>query len=149
MPTARFPDVSPTVRKVMRANRGKDTEPELTVRRGLHARGLRFRLHRKDLPGRPDVVFPSAKVAVFVHGCFWHGCTRCDRGRRRPKSNPAFWDAKLVENRSRDARNESALREAGWRVEIIWECDLRAAGRVPAVLDRIEASVRRSVPDDA
>ena len=68
MPTPSFPDVSPTVRRVMRANRGKDTKPELIVRRGLHARGLRFRLHRKDLPGRPDVVFPSARVAVFVHG---------------------------------------------------------------------------------
>ena len=149
MPAPPFPDVSPITRRVMQANKGKDTKPEMMVRRGLHARGLRFRLHRKDLPGRPDLVFPSAKVVVFVHGCFWHGCMRCDRGLRRPKTNPEFWAAKLAENRSRDERNVTALHHAGWQVEIVWECDVRTMDRLPSVLDRIAASVRHSAHDDA
>ena len=94
--------------------RSKDTAPELAVRRALHARGFRYRLHRRDLPGSPDVILPRHRLALFVHGCFWHGCLACDRGLRRPKSNIQFWETKLAENRARDARNVSALEGPGW-----------------------------------
>jgi DNA mismatch endonuclease, patch repair protein len=125
--------------------RAQNTAPELAVRRGLHARGLRFRLHRRDLPGCPDIVLPRHRVALFVHGCFWHGCFHCDRGRRRPMSNRAFWDAKLDENVARDARNGHALRELGWRVIVVWECETRDRARLDTTLDRIAASVSSEV----
>jgi DNA mismatch endonuclease (patch repair protein) len=102
--------------------RTKDTAPEMAVRRALFRRRLRFRVHNVRLPGTPDVVLSDRRLAIFVHGCFWHGCTQCDRGLRRPKSNSAFWDAKLVANRDRDARSAKALRALGWQVAIVWEC---------------------------
>lgn len=129
--------------------RSKDTAPELAVRRGLHARGLRFRLHRRDLPGRPDLVLPRHRAVVFVHGCFWHGCPRCDRGLRKPKSNATFWAVKVEANRARDQRNTEALKAAGWKVEVIWECDTRDRVRLGAILDRLAASVRCVGGDDA
>ena len=122
--------------------RSKDTAPEMAVRRGLHARGLRFRLHRADLPGKPDLVLPRFRVAVFVHGCFWHSCTRCDRGRRRPKTNQAFWEAKLAANRARDARNKAEVESLGWKVAVVWECDVRSPERLNSVLDGLLRSVR-------
>ena len=111
---------------VMRAVRGRDTGPELRVRRALHAAGFRFRLQRADLPGRPDLVLPRHRLAVFVHGCFWHGHD-CPRGRRAPKTNAAYWQAKIARNRARDAAAEAALTEAGWTPVIIWECALDRA----------------------
>jgi DNA mismatch endonuclease (patch repair protein) len=125
--------------------RSKNTRPEMSVRRGLHARGLRFRLHCRDLPGKPDIVFAGARVAVFVHGCFFHGCSRCDHGLRRPKTNPEFWQAKIDSNRTRDVRNVEALEAAEWRVEVVWECDVRKTDRLATALDRIEESVRGMV----
>lgn len=122
--------------------RSKDTAPEIAVRRALHARGLRFRLHRKDLPGRPDVVLPRHRMALFVHGCFWHGCPRCDRGLRRPQNNATFWEQKLEGNRARDVRNKAALESLGWQVETVWECDVRDPARLTSVLDGLFASVR-------
>ena len=121
--------------------RSKDTAPELAVRQGLHRRGLRFRLHRRDLPGHPDLVFPRHRLAVFVHGCFWHGCPTCDRGLRRPKTNVNFWQTKAVENRARDARNLNELRALGWRVDVVWECETRERGRLNVALDRIASFV--------
>jgi DNA mismatch endonuclease (patch repair protein) len=115
--------------------RSKNTEPEVTVRRALHARGFRFRLHRRDLPGKPDIVLPRHGLAILVHGCFWHGCPRCDRGRRAPKTNVPFWTAKLTANRERDVRTAAALEAAGWRVAVLWECDIRTPGRLEDVLD--------------
>lgn len=111
--------------------RGSDTKPELLIRRGLHARGLRFRLHRRDLPGRPDLVFPSRRAAIFVHGCFWHGhdCPMC----RMPATRPAFWRTKIERNCARDKTVITALVGAGWRVLIIWECALRGPARRPEV----------------
>ena len=109
----------------MRRVKGKDTSPELRLRAAIRAVGLRgYRLHRSDLPGRPDVVFPRARVAVFVDGCFWHGCARCYR---RPASSRAYWDAKLARNRARDRRAARALRAAGWRVLRFWEHAVRQA----------------------
>lgn len=111
---------------VMRAVKSRDTKPEMTVRRAAHALGYRFRLHRKDLPGSPDLVFPSRKTAVFVHGCFWHGHD-CARGARMPKTNADYWRAKIGRNVARDARARGELESLGWRTLTIWECELKDA----------------------
>ena len=110
--------------RMMSSIRGKDTQPELIVRRYLHACGFRFRLHRKDLPGRPDLVLPKWRVALFVHGCFWHGHQKC-RYFRLPNTRHEFWKAKIQGNRIRDIRAEKRLSEQGWHVLTIWECALR------------------------
>lgn len=109
---------------VMRRVKGKDTTPELAVRKALTRLGARYRLHRKDLPGKPDIVLPGRRLALFVHGCFWHGHD-CARGARVPKQNRDYWVSKVARNRDRDAANRAALERQGWRVETIWECELK------------------------
>ena len=109
---------------VMRRVRAKDTSPELKVRRLLTALGARYRLHRKDLPGNPDIVMPGRRLALFVHGCFWHG-HGCARGARVPKANRDYWLGKVGRNRERDDRSRAALDAAGWRVETLWECEMK------------------------
>lgn len=117
---------APTRSRVMRAVKGKDTKPEQAVRSLLHSLGYRFRLHRRDLPGSPDIVFPGRKAAIFVHGCFWHGHT-CSRGSRMPKANADYWVGKLARNQARDATTRAALEALGWRVLTVWECEIRDA----------------------
>jgi DNA mismatch endonuclease (patch repair protein) len=109
--------------KIMRAIKSKDTKPEMLVRRGLHAAGFRYRLHVRDLPGRPDLVFPQLRAIVEVRGCFWH--SHCCIGGRVPMTNSEFWLAKLEANRKRDISNLARLRTLGYAVKIIWECDLQ------------------------
>ena len=121
--------------------RSKDTNPELWVRRFLHARGFRFRLHRKDLPGRPDLVLPKYDAAVFVQGCFWHA-HHCQKG-RIPGTRGEFWKAKFEGNKKRDARNVRALRAAGWRVFTIWECELAKPAARERALSRLIQKLRR------
>lgn len=104
--------------------RGRDTRPELVVRRALHRLGHRFRLHRRDLPGAPDLVFPARRLAVFVHGCFWHRHPGC-RLTTTPATRADFWAAKFAANQARDARASDALRARGWDVHVIWECETR------------------------
>lgn len=104
--------------------RGKDTKPEMVVRRLAHAMGYRFRLHRRDLPGTPDLVFVSRRKVIFVHGCFWHGHTGC-RMATMPKTRTAFWRDKIDANRNRDRRVKSALTRAGWMWITLWECETR------------------------
>jgi DNA mismatch endonuclease (patch repair protein) len=111
--------------RMMSGIRGKDTKPELAVRRYLHSRGYRFRLHRKDLPGRPDIVLPKYNAAIFVHGCFWHRHKDC-RFAYNPKSKIEFWQAKFAGNVKRDEEARQALLDLGWRVMLIWECGLRS-----------------------
>lgn len=113
--------------RVMSSIRGRNTSPEMIVRRFLHGRGLRYRLHGPRLPGRPDIVLPKWGTVVFVHGCFWHQHVDC-RYAVLPKSNRAFWNAKLRGNQVRDRRNAARLRRAGWRVLTIWECGLGERG---------------------
>ena len=116
--------VSPEKRSaMMRAVGQKNTKPELRLRKALHALGYRYRLHTKHLPGRPDLVFPRLRAAIFVHGCFWHGHD-CRAG-RRPSSNSTYWEPKIEANQIRDARKEAELKDAGWRVLAIWECELK------------------------
>ncbi|MFT3669674.1 MAG: very short patch repair endonuclease [Pseudoxanthomonas sp.] len=122
--------VSPDVRsRMMSGIRARNTKPEMLLRRALHARGLRFRLHRKDLPGKPDLVFPKWRAVVFVHGCFWHGhdCPLY----REPGTRTEFWRAKIETNRRNDARAEALLREVGWRVATVWECAMRGKPEAP------------------
>lgn len=118
---------------VMRRVKGRDTTPELVVRRALTRLGARYRLHRKDLPGAPDVVLPGRRLALFVHGCFWHGHD-CARGARVPKQNRDYWVGKVARNRARDARVHDALEALGWRVETLWECELKDASALAARL---------------
>ena len=107
----------------MAAIRGKDTKPEMSVRRLAHAQGYRFRLHRKDLPGSPDLVFPARGKVIFVHGCFWHR-HRCKEGRWEPKSRVEFWKEKFDKNKKRDRRNRRHLRKLGWEYLVLWECQI-------------------------
>jgi DNA mismatch endonuclease (patch repair protein) len=111
--------------------RSKDTKPELALRRALHAKGLRYRIHGTSLPGKPDLVFGPARTVVFVNGCFWHGHT-CSIG-HIPKTNTPFWHNKILVNRKRDARNIRSLRAAGWKVVIVWECTLKNSAHVGKV----------------
>lgn len=108
--------------------RGRDTRPEMLLRRGLHARGFRFRLHQRDLPGRPDLVFPKHRVCVFVHGCFWHGhdCAMF----KLPKTRKQFWEGKIAGNHRRDEQAVASLIDDGWSVLVVWECALRGPGRL-------------------
>ena len=120
--------VDPQTRsRMMAAIRGCNTKPETTLRKALHAMGLRYRLHRKDLPGRPDIVLPSRKAVIFVHGCFWHRHEGC-RFASVPATRPDFWNEKFRTNVERDRRTLSALHNAGWRTAVVWECALKNDG---------------------
>jgi DNA mismatch endonuclease (patch repair protein) len=119
--------------------RSEDTAPEFIVRRFLHREGLRFRLHVRTLPGKPDLVFPGRRVCLFIHGCFWHGCPRCADGTRRVKSNVSYWSDKVAGNRARDERHSAALGETGWTVLILWECELRDSSRLAGLAAQIKA----------
>lgn len=118
--------------------RSKDTTAELIVRRLVHSLGFRYRLHGRELPGKPDIVFPARRKVIFVHGCFWHGHS-CRSGRNRPASNQTYWIPKLDRNKTRDRANRNRLRRLGWDVLVIWECELketdRLRGRIAGYLD--------------
>jgi DNA mismatch endonuclease (patch repair protein) len=135
--------VAPDIRsRMMSAVRNRNTKPELEVRRALYAAGFRYRLHRRDLPGCPDIVLPRLKLAVFVHGCFWHGHD-CKKG-RRPTSNAKFWVKKLNSNKVRDRRNQLTLKAMGWDVFIIWECSLSSGiQKVIRAMNEIDLNSRQ------
>lgn len=124
--------------EVMARVRGRDTSPEIRVRRALWRAGLRYRLQARELSGRPDIVFRQAKVAIFVHGCFWHRHPECEHA-RMPKSRQDFWEGKLAGNVTRDARNRAELIAAGWTVLTIWECETRR----PHLLSDVVVEVTR------
>ncbi len=124
---------------VMSRITGKNTAPEIALRRFLHARGFRFRVHRKDLPGCPDIVLPKYRTAILVHGCFWHGHT-CKDG-RRPRSNQDYWNAKLERNARRDARNALKLRALGWKRIVVWGCEVADERRLERrVIKQLEST---------
>lgn len=120
--------------------RSRDTGPEIAVRSVLHRLGYRFRLHRKDLPGSPDIVLPGRGTAVFVHGCFWHGHS-CKRD-KMPKSRTDYWADKIEKNRRRDARQRRRLRALGWRVVVVWECELKRPAKLISKLERTVGEIR-------
>ena len=123
--------------------RGKDTKPEILVRKGLHARGFRFRLQDRKLPGRPDIVLPKWGVAIMVNGCFWHGHNGC-RYATRPKANVEFWETKIARNRHRDEVTSAHLEALGWTVITIWECELKGKDAVEARIDTLAEEIRHA-----
>lgn len=124
-----------TRRKLMSSVRSKNTSHELRVRKALFSKKLRYRIHKKNLPGSPDLVFPKYKAVVFIHGCFWH-YHNCKKG-KLPKTNQSFWKEKLEKNRDRDQRNIHNLESLGWRVAVIWGCDLFGEKRFLLEISRI------------
>ena len=136
--------LSSTQRKYcMSRIRGKNTKPEILVRKGLHARGFRFRLHNKKLPGSPDIVLPKYSVAIMVNGCFWHGHKGC-RYATKPKTNVEFWEAKIARNRHRDEVTNAHLEALGWHVITVWECELRGKSIVTSRLDALAEEIREA-----
>ena len=123
--------------------RGKNTKPEILVRKGLHARGFRFRLHNKKLPGCPDIVLPKYGVAIMVNGCFWHGHKGC-RYATKPKSNVEFWETKIARNRHRDEVTNAHLEALGWHVITVWECELRGKAEAASKLDALVEEIREA-----
>lgn len=130
--------------RMMSGIRGRDTKPEYVVRRYLHRLGFRYRLHDRRLPGRPDIVLPKHRTVVEVRGCFWHQHPGC-RFAATPKSNGAFWQRKFRENVERDARNEALLETDGWRVLVIWECEVGSHERLRSLAGAIRGRVRRPI----
>ena len=128
--------ISPASRsKNMRAIKSKNTSPEKRVRSAAHGLGLRFRLHRRDLPGSPDLLFPRRKTVLFVHGCFWHRHENCP-GATTPKTNTDYWSKKFIENMERDKKNRKKLEDGGWKVLVIWECETKTRKSREAFLKR-------------
>ena len=125
----------------MSSIRGKNTKPEILVRKGLHARGFRFRLHNRKLPGSPDIVLPKYGVTILVNGCFWHGHKGC-RYATRPKSNVEFWETKIARNKHRDEVTTAHLEALGWHVITVWECELRAWSQLEDRLDALAGEIR-------
>ena len=121
--------------------RGKNTKPEILVRKGLHARGFRFRIHNKSLPGSPDIVLPKYGVAIMVNGCFWHGHKGC-RYATKPKTNVEFWETKIARNRHRDEVTNAHLEALGWHVITVWECELRTSSQLEDRLDALAEEIR-------
>jgi len=120
---------------IMSSVRGRDTKPEILVRSFVHRMGFRFRIHRRDLPGNPDIVLPRHGKVIFVHGCFWHGHKRCQRS-KRPTTNKGFWNKKLDENIERDKRFQRKLRLMGWKVLVLWQCEVRKPEKMLRKLER-------------
>lgn len=139
--------VDARTRSQMMSNiRGKDTKPELALRRALHARGFRFRLHVKDVPGRPDIVFPKYSAVVFVHGCFWHRHAGC-RYATVPKTRAEFWKTKFAANVSRDAAVHDKLTSKGWRVATVWECALRNPKAMTQTAEMVATWLKSDEPE--
>lgn len=118
--------------RLMSKVKNRNTTPELTVRRALHRMGYRFRLHRKDLPGHPDIILPKHKKVIFVHGCFWHG-HNCPRG-KRPATNQEFWNKKIDRNIERDIQAQAALAAIGWDILVLWDCQVKKAALLQTIL---------------
>jgi DNA mismatch endonuclease, patch repair protein len=137
------PTIAPLRSRIMRAITKKNTRPELAVRQVLHALGLRFRLHRSDLPGTPDIVLPRHKIAIQVHGCFWHQHPGC-RYAKLPRSRPDYWLPKLARNIERDIKSKAALKAAGWHVLVIWECETKALESLRLRLSQVPIQARQA-----
>ena len=130
--------------RTMRAVKGKDTAPEMIVRRMVHGMGYRYRLHGKDLPGKPDLVFGPKKKVIFVHGCFWHG-HKCKRGNRMPKDNRDYWQQKIARNKYRDREHLKALKVQGWQALVIWECELGAIDSMRSKINDFLCESRQAI----
>lgn len=144
--TAPFDDVDPLHRRIMSAVRGRDTKPEMVVRRLLHSMNYRYRLHQSDLPGRPDIVFSGRRKVVFVHGCFWHRHPGCSKA-TRPKKRANFWTEKFEKNVERDREAEDRLEQMSWSSLVVWECETRSLESLAAKLrDFLERPTAANLP---
>jgi DNA mismatch endonuclease (patch repair protein) len=123
--------------------RSKDTKPEKILRSALHRQGFRFRIHHKDLPGKPDIVLPKYNAIIFVHGCFWHYHKDCREG-RVPSTNPAFWKEKLEKNVEKDERHRMALEKMGWRVAVVWECEVNTSDALTLTVEKLASWLKNS-----
>jgi DNA mismatch endonuclease (patch repair protein) len=119
----------------MQSVKSEDTKPEIKIRRLVFSLGYRYRLHRKDLPGKPDMVFPVRKKIIFIHGCFWHG-HNCRSGQNQPKTNKKYWRGKITKNMDRDLKNVEKLQKMGWNILTIWECEIRDEKRIKILASR-------------
>jgi len=146
LPAGGFGDVPAARVEAMRGNKGRNTRPEVRVRRVLHGMGLRFRLHRRDLPGTPDIVLTRYRLVIFVHGCFWHRHA-CRDGTHLPRARREFWVGKFERNTVRDRRARRDLRTLGWRTAVVWECQTRSESallrRLKAILGRVQPARQR------
>ena len=129
--------------QIMRSVKSRNTKPEMIVRRLLYRLGYRYRLHKADLPGKPDIVFSSRKKVIFVHGCFWHGHS-CNRGNRQPKSNADYWQAKIKRNTERFAQQLSELADTSWTELTLWECELKDEDSLECILKNFLREDRQS-----
>jgi len=131
--------------RMMSGIRGKNTKPELLIRKAIFNRGYRYRLHTKELPGKPDIVFPKFRAVIFVHGCFWH-LHECHLF-KWPSTRPEFWKDKLEGNRERDRRKQKAIAELGWRILVVWECALKGKGKLDlnTITDRVETFLNSDI----
>jgi DNA mismatch endonuclease (patch repair protein) len=142
-----FSDVALATSKAMRANKSKNTKPELIVRRLVYGMGYHYRLHGKSLPGKPDLVFASRRKVIFVHGCFWHGhADGICKAASVPKTRGDYWEPKLTKNAERDGKNVSALIQSGWKVLTVWECWLKDLDRTARVLETFLSEDRQDEP---
>jgi DNA mismatch endonuclease (patch repair protein) len=130
---------SETRSRIMASVRSRDTMPEINVRKALHSAGLRYRLHDNRLPGKPDIVFASRKLAIFVHGCFWHRCPHCKNGAKSVGSNEGYWVPKLARNAVHDQESRAKLRNLGWRVRVIWECQAKNPRKLARIVSAIKS----------
>lgn len=121
--------------RIMASVPSRNTKPEMVVRTALHSAGLRYRLHDPRLPGKPDIVFPSRKLAIFVHGCFWHGCPHCQKS---VGSNQAYWLPKLARNAARDQESLAKLRNIGWKVRVVWQCQLKSETKLQKIVRAVK-----------
>ena len=140
-----MPDILTPIQRhsCMSRIRGKDTKPEIRVRKGLHRRGFRFRLQDRRLPGRPDITLPKYSVAIMVNGCFWHGHKGC-RYATKPRTNPEFWETKIERNRHRDEVTTAHLEALGWTVITVWECELRGKAAAEARIEALAEDIRKA-----
>jgi DNA mismatch endonuclease, patch repair protein len=141
IPGGRFQNVDPKRSRTMGRIRAKNTKPEMVVRSLLHRLGYRFRLHRAELPGKPDIVFPTKRKAIWVHGCFWHR-HGCQLGRRRLRTNTQYWHAKLIGNEKRDRQHRTAMERLGWGYLVVWECEITPA-QLPLLAQRLRNFMTR------
>ncbi|MCB1784592.1 MAG: DNA mismatch endonuclease Vsr [Alphaproteobacteria bacterium] len=133
---AKIAPPTPERSAVMRAVKGKNTTPEKLVRSALHRQGFRFRIHNKNMPGKPDIVLPKYKTVIRVMGCFWHG-HKCPRGNRTPKTNTEYWTTKIQRNVERDKKQKQELENGGWRVFDVWECNLKEENWIKALVSNL------------
>lgn len=129
----------------MRLVKARHTHPERVVRSLLHSRGFRFRLHYRDLPGKPDIALPKYRTVIFVNGCFWHACPNCKKGSRRPKTNAAFWANKIEKNVQRDIRSQRLIEAADWRVIVVWECETKKEDLLAKRLEKLFTDATPSI----